>query len=102
MLADIWGRVNRKATWVVVSFGRCFYNHPMQRPLIRYEFGRRLRELRKLKGWTQEGLAERADIAYKHVQRLEGKTPSPVKIDTLEKLADAFKIPVWKLLQFKD
>ncbi len=74
----------------------------MPRPQIRYKFGKRLRALRKQKGWTQEKLAERADIAYKHVQRLEGKTPSPVKIDTLEKLANAFKMPVWKLLQFKE
>lgn len=67
---------------------------------IRLKFGKRLRKLRANKGWTQEELAERADIAYKHVQRLEGKTPSPVKIDTVEKLAKAFKISCAKLLDF--
>jgi len=74
----------------------------MKRPEIRYEFGRMIRRLRKAKGWTQEALAEHADIAYKHIQRLEGKTPSPAKIDTIEKLAKAFKTPTWKLLKFKE
>ena len=61
---------------------------------VRLKFGRKLRYLRKRKGWTQEQLAEYADIAYKHVQRLEGKHPSPVKIDTIEKIARAFKIKI--------
>ena len=74
----------------------------MKRPEIRYEFGEKIRLLRKAKGWTQEKLAEYADVAYKHIQRLEGKTPSPVKIDTIDKLAKAFKIPSWKLLKFKE
>ena len=76
-------------------------NGLMKRPEVRYKFGSKIRELRKRNGWTQEELADRADIAYKHVQRLEGKTPSPVRIDTIEKIASAFKVPAWKLLQFK-
>ena len=52
------------------------------------------------KGWTQEELAEYADIAVRHVQRLESKNPSPVTIDTIEKLAKAFKINCSKLLDF--
>lgn len=66
---------------------------------IRHKFGKRLRQLRKARKWTQEDLSGHADIAYKHVQRLEGKKPSPVKIDTIEKLAKAFKISISKLLQ---
>jgi len=67
---------------------------------IRFKFGKRLRQLRKRNGWTQEQLAEYADIAYKHVQRLEGKHPSPVKIDTQQKLAKAFKMKISKLMDF--
>jgi len=67
---------------------------------IRLKFGKKLRHLRKKREWTQEQLAEYADIAYKHVQRLEGKRPSPVKIDTVEKLAKAFKISISKLMDF--
>lgn len=68
---------------------------------IRLQFARRLRKLRKRRGWTQEKLAEEADLAYRHVQRLESlKNPPPAKIDTLDKLAKAFKIPPSKLLEF--
>lgn len=58
-------------------------------------------ELREKKGWTQEQLAEYADLAYRHVQRLESeKNPPPAKIDTLHKIAKAFKISCSKLLDF--
>lgn len=80
----------------VVTPVRCF----IMAHDIRLKFGNNLRRLRKRKGWTQEQLAEHADIAYKHVQRLEGKHPSPVKIDTIEKLAKAFGIRPSKLLDF--
>jgi len=57
--------------------------------------------LRQAKGWTQEGLAEKADLAYRHVQRLESpKNPPPAKIDTLGKLAHAFQMTPAKLLEF--
>lgn len=68
---------------------------------IRIRFAKRLRELRSKKNWTQEELAEYADLAYRHVQRLESlKNPPPAKIDTLEKLAKAFKIRISKLINF--
>jgi len=69
---------------------------------IRLRFARRLRALRRRCGWTQEELAERADLAYRHVQRLESfRNPPPAKIDTLEKLARAFKVSPAKLLAFE-
>jgi len=68
---------------------------------IRIKFAGRLRELRRKAGWTQEELAERADLAYRHIQRLESlKNPPPAKIDTLDKLAKAFKLTPSKLLDF--
>ena len=68
---------------------------------IRIRFARRLRELRKKRGWTQEELAEFCDLAYRHVQRLENtKNPPPAKIDTINKIAKAFKISPSKLLDF--
>lgn len=68
---------------------------------IRLKFAAHLRRLRRKAGWTQEELAERADLAYRHIQRLESlKKPPPAKIDTLDKLAKAFKIPPSKLLEF--
>lgn len=67
---------------------------------IRVKFAKRLRQLRDNKGWTQEQVAEYADLAYRHVQRLESDNPPPAKIDTIEKLAKAFKISRSKLMDF--
>ncbi|MCK5611129.1 helix-turn-helix transcriptional regulator [Candidatus Pacearchaeota archaeon] len=69
---------------------------------IRIRFAERLRKLRLKKKWTQEELAEYADLSYRHIQRLESlKNPPPAKIDTIEKLAKAFKITPSKLIDFK-
>ncbi len=67
---------------------------------IRQRFANRLRQLRKRKGWTQEELAEYADMAVRQVQYLESKNPSPAKIDTIEKLAKAFRLSCSELLDF--
>ncbi len=68
---------------------------------IRMGFAKRLRGLRLKRKWTQEQLAEYADLAYRHIQRLEStKNPPPAKIDTIEKIAKAFKISPAKLLDF--
>ncbi len=66
----------------------------------RVKLGKRLKQLRKEHDYTQEKLAEIAGIDYKYLQRIEGSKPPAVKIDTLEKLAKAFKIPISKLLDF--
>lgn len=59
---------------------------------IKLLVGFRIRDLRKINGFSQEILAEMSDVDYKHIQLLEGKKPSAVKIDTLEKICNAFKI----------
>ena len=64
--------------------------------------GQRLRSLRERKHLTQEQLADRARMNVKHLQRLEGKTPSRANIESLQNLADAFEMPLWKLLKFKE
>jgi len=68
---------------------------------IRLKIGKRLRELRKKKRLTQEGLASLADIDYKYLQRIEGKNPPNIKVETLEKLAKAFNISLSKLMDFR-
>ena len=67
---------------------------------IRYKFARRLRDLRKKRGLTQQELAESAELDYKHVQRLESSNPTDVKLETIEKLAKALKTSCSKLLEF--
>lgn len=71
----------------------------MQRD-IRLNLAKKLRKLRKKFGYTQEELAGLAGIDYKHFQRLEGKSPTAAKIDTLEKLAKAFNMTCAELLKF--
>ena len=65
---------------------------------IRQRFAARLRGLRKKAGYTQQQLAELAELDYKHIQQLESSHPPYPRLDTLEKLARAFKITPSKLL----
>ena len=67
---------------------------------IRLQLATRLKSLRGTLGYTQQKLAELADIDYKYLQRLEGKNPPAVKIDTINKLAKALKVTPSELLDF--
>ncbi len=67
---------------------------------IELKFAKRLRNLRKEYGYTQEHLAGISGIDYKHIQLLESKNPPAVRIDTLEKLAKAFKLTISELVDF--
>jgi len=42
---------------------------------INIRFGKHLRELRRGRKLTQEGLSEASGLDYKYIQRLEVKTP---------------------------
>ena len=66
---------------------------------IKVRAGRKIKELRERYGITQEKLAEQADIDYKYLQRIEGKRPPNLKIETLEKLAKALKTKPARLLE---
>ena len=60
----------------------------------------RIKSLRQKKGFTQNALAELADIEYKHIQALESlkNTHSPT-LRTLEKICMALDVEVWKFLK---
>lgn len=66
---------------------------------IRLQIGKKLKDLRKKRGLTQARLSEVADIDYKYIQRLEGKNPPALKVDTIEKLAKALKVKPAELLK---
>lgn len=68
---------------------------------IRLQLSKRIRQLRKKCGYTQQELAEKIGIDYKHLQRLEGNSPPAVRIDTLEKIAKVFDMSCSDLLNFK-
>ena len=67
---------------------------------IRLKIGKKIKELRKKCGYTQDKLSEVAEIDYKYIQRIEGKNPPALKIDTIERLAKALKVKPAELLKF--
>jgi transcriptional regulator with XRE-family HTH domain len=68
---------------------------------IKIRLGVKIKELRMKCGYTQERLAELADIDYKYLQRLEGKAPPAIRVDTLEKIAKALKTEPSELLKYQ-
>jgi len=62
--------------------------------------GRRIKEIRKKRGITQEELAEFIDTSYKYIQRIEGKNPPDVRLTTIVRLAKALKVKPAELLKF--
>jgi transcriptional regulator with XRE-family HTH domain len=66
---------------------------------IRLRVGKKIKELRKKRGLTQEKLAEIAEIDYKYLQRIEGKNPPNIKLETIAKLAKTLKVDPPKLLE---
>ena len=69
-------------------------------PKVRLQLAARLRQLRAKYELTQEEMAERAGLDARYYQRIESRHPTAVKIDTIEKLAKAFKITCSKLINF--
>lgn len=61
--------------------------------------GRRLRELRRKKGLSQEALSEKAEITSNYLSRLERGTENPT-LDTLIRIADALEIEMWEMFDF--
>ena len=66
----------------------------------RIKLGRQIKKLRKKAKLTQEKLAIAVGIDYKYLQKIEGKNPPAIRIDTIEKIAKALKITPSKLLDF--
>jgi transcriptional regulator with XRE-family HTH domain len=56
------------------------------------KFAHILKKWRTRKRLTQEKLAELSDLSVEHIQRLEGRSPSGVRLETLVKLSKALKL----------
>lgn len=63
-------------------------------------FGKKLRGLRSKQKLTQEDVADLADIGVRYYKQLESKTPNSVTLETIHKLAKAFKTTPSKLINF--
>lgn len=65
---------------------------------IGIELGRKVKELRRKRGITQERLAELIETSYKYLQRIEGKNPPDIRLTTISRLAKALKVKPAELL----
>ena len=71
---------------------------PEQHPTrLRTVLAQKMRFLRFTRGWSQERLAERAGLHRTHISQIE-RGQVNVSIDNLEKLANAFALPLPELL----
>jgi len=61
--------------------------------------GERIRELRKVRGFTQEQFAELIDVEQKHVSRLELGKSFPT-LERLEKISNALDVPLRDIFDF--
>ena len=68
---------------------------------ITIHLGKRIRMLRQSRGWTQERLAEYADLHVSYIVLLE-KGANRATIETLHKLAQAFDISISELVRSID
>jgi transcriptional regulator with XRE-family HTH domain len=62
-------------------------------------FGRKLTEVRKLKGWSQEKLALESGIARSYLGGVE-RGKRNVALLNICKLADTLEVPVGQLFEF--
>ena len=62
--------------------------------------GKKIRELRKAKKYTQEQLAEKVDIGTPNISYFETGKYSP-SIETLEKIAKALDVEIYELYMFQ-
>lgn len=65
---------------------------------IKKALGANVRTYRNKLNLTQEQLAETSGVAYKYIQKIEGKSTPNVGITLLEKLAKALKISPSQLI----
>jgi transcriptional regulator with XRE-family HTH domain len=58
----------------------------------------RLKDLRKIKGWSQQKLAEKTDLSFNAITKIEQGLAKHPTLKTLIKLADAFEISIDELV----
>ncbi|HEX8139333.1 MAG TPA: helix-turn-helix transcriptional regulator [Pyrinomonadaceae bacterium] len=66
---------------------------------LRVKFGKNLRRLRRQKDFTQEQLAEAAEISVEFLSNIERGINAP-SFETLEKLSKILDVPAKELFDF--
>jgi transcriptional regulator with XRE-family HTH domain len=64
-------------------------------------FGQRLRELRRDAGVTQRELAQRTNLDFSYISKLENDRNPPPAADTIVRICEALSIPAERLLALK-
>ena len=62
------------------------------------QLGRRIAELRKEKGWTQEEFSEKMSVKRSALARIEVGSINTTILN-LKKISDALKIPIQKIIE---
>jgi transcriptional regulator with XRE-family HTH domain len=65
---------------------------------LRKAFGKRVQQIRKAKGFSQESLAEAADLHRTYIGAIE-RAEQNVSIDNIEKIAKALKVKAAALFE---
>ncbi len=73
----------------------------MKEKNILEKFADKIKDLRKLKDFSQEKLAEKSNLSPTYIGNIERSEQNPT-LTTLEKIAKAFNITVEELLNFPD
>lgn len=61
--------------------------------------GQNIKKYRKLKGWTQKELADKAMVSDSLIAKLESVTRQTISLDNLEHIADTLEVTVIALLE---
>jgi transcriptional regulator with XRE-family HTH domain len=61
-------------------------------------FAKRVKELRKQKGWSQQKLAEKAGLAFNTITKIEQGLAEYPNLKTLIKLADVLEVGLDELV----
>jgi transcriptional regulator with XRE-family HTH domain len=72
----------------------------VKKPASLLAFGQHLRKLREAKEWSQQELADVADVTKKTIYRIETAQSSPT-LDVLVCLAEGLEMPLRELMDFK-
>jgi transcriptional regulator with XRE-family HTH domain len=65
------------------------------------KIGLKIAYFRKVKGYTQEGLAEIMGVATSYIGAIEAPNmDKSISLTTLFKIADILETPAWKFLNF--
>lgn len=68
---------------------------------LKDRFGRRIRQLRKKEGWTQQILADKSGMDYPYLGAIERGEKNPT-LEFIEKIAKGLNIETYQLFSFDD